>query len=91
MFFLLSQSESSAANIIALFSRAARKLITCSVGVFGGLICLLSPLPPVVFVARSCPTVCDFMDCSLPGSFFLRDPPGKNTGVGCHALFQGSS
>ena len=26
------------------------------------------------------------MDCSLPGSSFHGDSPGKNTGVGCHFL-----
>ena len=29
------------------------------------------------------------MDCSLPGSFVHGDSPGKNTGMGCHALLQG--
>ena len=29
------------------------------------------------------------MDCSLPGSSVHGNSPGKNTGVGCHALFQG--
>ena len=29
------------------------------------------------------------MDCSLPGSSVHGDSPGKNTGVGCHFLFQG--
>ena len=29
------------------------------------------------------------MDCSLPGSCVHGDFPGKNTGVGCHALLQG--
>ena len=29
------------------------------------------------------------MDCSPPGSSVLGDPPGKNTGVGCHALRHG--
>ena len=28
------------------------------------------------------------MDCSPPGSSVHGDSPGKNTGVGCHALFQ---
>ena len=39
-------------------------------------------------VAQSCPTLYDTMDCSLPGSSG-RDSPGKNIGVGCHALLQG--
>ena len=37
---------------------------------------------------QSCPTLCNAMDCSLPDSW-LSNSPGKNTGVGCHALFQG--
>ena len=32
---------------------------------------------------------CDPMDCSLPGSSVHGITPGKNTGVGCHALLQG--
>jgi len=30
------------------------------------------------------------MDCDLPGSSVLGDSLGKNTGVGCHVLFQGT-
>ena len=33
-------------------------------------------------VSRSCPTLCDPMDCSRPGSSVPGDFPGKNTGVG---------
>ena len=33
---------------------------------------------------QSCPTLSDPMDCSPPW-----DSPGKNTGMGCHALLQG--
>jgi hypothetical protein len=40
-------------------------------------------------VPQLCPTLCDPMDCSLPGSSVHEDSPGKNTGVGCHALLQG--
>ncbi|KAI4548663.1 hypothetical protein MG293_000993 [Ovis ammon polii] len=32
---------------------------------------------------------CDPVDCSPPGSSVHGDSPGKNTGVGCHALLQG--
>ena len=41
---------------------------------------------------QSCPTLCDPMNCSPPGPSSLLsrwDSPGKNTGVGCHALLQG--
>ena len=35
---------------------------------------------------QSCPTLCNPVDCSPPGSW---DSPGKNTGVGSHSLLQG--
>ena len=38
---------------------------------------------------QSCQTLCDPMNCSPPGSFVHGKSPGKNTGVGCHALLQG--
>ena len=36
-----------------------------------------------------CLTLCDPMDCSPPRPLCPWDSPGKNTGVGCHALLQG--
>ena len=33
-------------------------------------------------------SLCDPMECSLPGSSIHGDSPGKNTGVGCQALLQ---
>ena len=41
--------------------------------------------------AQSCSTLCDPLDCSTPVSSVHGDSLGKNTGEGCHALFQGSS
>ena len=41
-------------------------------------------------VTQSCPTLCDPMDCILPGSSVHGGSPGKATGVGCHALLQRS-
>ena len=40
-------------------------------------------------VTQWCLTLCDPMDYSLPGSSVHGDSPGKDTGVGCHALLQG--
>ena len=40
-------------------------------------------------IAQWCPFLCDPMDCSPPGFSVHGDSPGKNTGVGCHALLQG--
>ena len=39
----------------------------------------------VCLVAQSCPTLCNPMDYSLPGSSVHGDSPGKNPGVGCYA------
>ena len=36
-----------------------------------------------------CPNRCDPIDCSQPGFSVCGDSPGKNTGAGCHFLFQG--
>ena len=38
---------------------------------------------------QSCPTLCNPMDCSLSGSSVHWASPGKNTGVGCHAVPSG--
>ena len=40
-------------------------------------------------VAQSCPTLCDPMDCSPPGSFVHGDSQGKTTRGVCHSLLQG--
>ena len=51
-----------------------RNLLKCA------LLCLVTQL---------CLTLCDTMDCSLPGSSVHRDSPSKNTRVGSHFLLQG--
>ena len=38
---------------------------------------------------KSCPTLCDPVDGSPPGSSVPGNSPAKNTGGGCHALLQG--
>ena len=39
--------------------------------------------------AQSCPTLCDFRDCSRQAPLSM-DFAGNSTGVGCHFLLQGS-
>jgi len=39
----------------------------------------LSVCAVLCLVAQSCPTLCNRMDCSLPGSSIHEDSPGKNT------------
>ena len=54
------------------------------------------PTPPPVcwfrgrlsVLSGSYPTLWDPLNCSPPGSCVHGDSPGKNTGVGCHALLQ---
>ena len=43
----------------------------------------------VCLVSQLCPTLCNPMDCSPPGSSVHGDSLCKNTGVGCYALLQG--
>ena len=43
-----------------------------------------------VKVTQLCPTLCNLMDCSLPGSSVHGIPQEKNTGVGSHSLLQGN-
>ena len=40
-------------------------------------------------VTQLCLILWDPLDCSPPGSSVHGDSPGKNTGLGCHALLQG--
>ena len=54
------------------------------------LVCCLPTLHTVLCLdAQSRPTLCDPMDYSPPESSVPGESPGKNTGVGCHALLQG--
>ena len=48
-------------------------------------------LNALCLVIQLCLTLWDPMDCSPPGSSVHGYCPGKNTGVGCHALLQGIS
>ena len=71
-------SESVASYIQLLAPRPFRT------GHYGCMLCA-----ELCLVAQLCPTLCDPMDCSLPGSSVRGDSLGKNTGVGCCILLQG--
>ena len=49
---------------------------------------LIYNLAVLCLVAQLCPTLCNLMHCSPPGSSVHGDSPGKNTGVGCYSLLQ---
>ena len=53
----------------------ALKILCCSMGKWSE-------------VAQLCPTLCNPMDCSLPGASVHWGFSGKSTGVGCHFLLQ---
>ena len=84
----LPQPRPSAVNFFFLFYKAIKNH-TNKINTFlkekahigASLIC--------VSVARSCPVLCDPMDCSPQCSSIHWDSPGQNTGVDCHAVLQG--
>ena len=59
---------------------------TNSVGGFPSLHILSAAA--AAYLLQSCPTLCDPIDGSPPGSHHPWDSPGKNSGVGCHFLLQ---
>ena len=72
--FLLNLSLNFSGSVGYFHSCATTMPCTCAV------LCL---------VTQSCPTLCDPMNCSLPGSSVHGGSPGKNTGVGSLFLLQG--
>ena len=56
----------------------------CYMSVYIACVCVCVCVHP-----QSCPTLCNPMNCSLPGSSVHGDSPGKNTRMGCHSLLQG--
>ena len=52
-------------------------------------LCARGPVCVCVQSLCMCPTLCDPMDCSPPGSSVLGILQARILGVGCHALFQG--
>ena len=72
--FLLNLSLNFSGSVGYFHSCATTMPCTCAV------LCL---------VTQSCPTLCDPMNCSLPGSSVHGGSPGKNTGMGSLFLLQG--
>ena len=68
--------------LAAACATGAQSGITLAISIAGSL-CLWTG------VGKLMETLCDCMDSSPPGSSVHGDSPGKNTGVGCHALPQG--
>ena len=65
-------------STLLLFPPCYISLLVCA--------CMRAKLP------QSCPTLCDPVDSSVHARFLCPwDSSGKNTGVGCHTFFRGSS
>ena len=72
-----------ASSIIGLYQQA---LAAVSMPLTDGHFSSIIWLQQKCVLSQSCPTLCNPMDCSLPGSSVHG---GKNTRVGCHFLLQG--
>ena len=66
---------------IQMANKHAQPLSSCLCVCVCVCVCLL--------LAQLCPTLCDSTDCSPPGFSVRGALQAKNTGVGCHFLFQG--
>ena len=76
--------EASRAGRLHLVAIHVLSCILCSEAAFCSGGCWRHPCS----ITQPCPTLCDPMDCSLPGSSVHGDSPGKNAAVGCHFLLQ---
>ena len=65
------------------------KSVCCFVKLFFVNVCQTVYVCGGGVVTKLCPTLCDPMDCSPPGSSVSGISPSRNTGVGCHFLLQG--
>ena len=82
-------------NIMSLFWKVVASISWVPPGYYGTILSDLSRGSHLIFMCahtkalQSCPTLCDVVDYSLPGSSLYGNSSGKNTGVCCHALLQG--
>ena len=83
LFVFFSKSYSVSWLLPCLFGRIPQSYLT------GCHLRLQSLVFVLCSIAQSCPTLCDPIDCSPPGSSVHGDSLGKNTGMGCQALLQG--
>ena len=71
-----------------MFSHSDALYLDCDASLYlPSLVSVSAPWPKcmcVCSVTQSCPTPCNPMDCSPPGSSVHGIFPGKKTGVGCH-------
>ena len=93
-FYHLRIDVSDVSNLskLALLLEAKAMIQTCCLVIISNYIFIILTInfslenELLCLVTQSCPTRWDPMDCNPPGSYVHGDSPGKNSGVGCHAL-----
>ena len=78
----LTHSPSLSTDVLGKHLAGAKKNLLLNIRRICILVCCC-------LVTQSCPTLCDPVDCSPPGSSVHGDSPGKSTAVSCRALLQG--
>ena len=84
--------QSFVGKIMSLLFNMLSRLVIAFVPRSKHLLILWLQLPSAIilcWVSQSCPTLCDPMNCNMPGSSVHWYSPCKKTRVGCHALLQG--
>ena len=91
--FMVPESMCQFSSVAQLCLTATPWTVACqaslSITNFRECVCVCVCARVCAKLLQSCPTLCKPMDHSPPGSSVQEDSPGKDTGVGCHALLQG--
>ena len=82
-------SSVSPAPLWCIFLLVSKYLLTFCSCLFILLTAPFAVQKLLFLVSQSCPTLCNPMDYNTIVSYVHADSPGKNTGVGYHALLQG--
>ena len=94
-YYFISRSSAYSKPIFYIWKFLVHELIAWRILSITLLACEINAILSCVWVCAKllqlCLTLCDPIDSSPLASFVCRYSPGKNTGVGCHDLLQGSS
>ena len=80
----VQKGRSAQLSLLSGLQQTSTSLLPCAVQPLCAWKCAVLGL-----VVQSCLTLCNLVDCSLPGSSIHGDSPGKNSGMGSLSLLQG--
>ena len=80
----VQKGRSAQLSLLSGLQQTSTSLLPCAVRPLCAWKCAVLGL-----VVQSCLTLCNLVDCSLPGSSIHGDSPGKNSGMGSLSLLQG--